>query len=83
MPDETLTTAQVAAAFQVSPRTITRWADNEDLPSRKIPTGPHGAYLFERPDVDEFARQLRELATAPPADTLPGLEPEPTSAGTQ
>jgi excisionase family DNA binding protein len=76
MPDTNtdLTTTQVAAAFGVSPRTITRWAESKDLPSRKIPTGPHGAYLFERADVDEFARQLRQLAAAPPADTLPGLD---------
>lgn len=73
MPDKTnvLTTAQVAAAFEVSSRTVTRWADNEDLRSRKIPGGLHGIYLFEQPDVEAFGQALAELAAAPPADTLP------------
>lgn len=73
MPDnnKVLTTAQVAEGFGVSRRTVTRWADNEDLRSRKIPGSRNGIYLFEVADVEAFGAALDELAAAPPADTLP------------
>jgi hypothetical protein len=84
MPDTThLTTSEVAAVFDVSIRTASRWADNGDLTSEKIAGGPHGIYLFKPSDVEAFGAALRELAAAPPRDTLPGLEAEPTPADAQ
>lgn len=75
MPDtqHLLGTAEVAAVFGVSTRTIMRWTE-AGLRTQKIPTGPNGAYVFDQADVEEFGRQLRELAAVPPADQLPGME---------
>ena len=48
---EAMTTAEVAAALQVSVKTITRWVASERLiPVKRLP-GKRGAYLFDPADV--------------------------------
>lgn len=53
MPEnDFLTTAQVADAKGVNPRTVARWVKSGRLPyAVKVP-GETGAYLFDPADVD-------------------------------
>lgn len=48
---EAMTTAEVAAALEVSVKTITRWVASERLkPVKRLP-GKRGAYLFDPANV--------------------------------
>jgi excisionase family DNA binding protein len=49
-----LTSTQVAAIFNVSIKTVSRWSKLGLLPSIKT---PGGRLRFRRSDVDEFLRQ--------------------------
>ena len=53
--DRFMTRAEVAQLFQVSPSTVTRWAETGKLPSVKTLGGHH---RYETKAVQEIARQL-------------------------
>lgn len=48
-----MTPKEVADAFLVDPKTVTRWARSGRLPATRTPGGHH---RFRRDDVDEFLR---------------------------
>lgn len=60
MPTDTpktfLTVGQVAALFEVSPRTIRDWAENGHLPSLRV--GSRGHRRFRREDVEKVLADL-------------------------
>lgn len=61
MPDDLLTSPQVALLLSKSIRTVHRLADSGELPvAHKLP-GPNGAFLFRREDVE---RLLTPTSTA-------------------
>lgn len=47
-PDILMTPAEVARLFKVDPKTVTRWAQRNQLPSIRTPGGHH---RFRRSDV--------------------------------
>lgn len=59
-----ITTAQVAAAKGVNPRTVARWVQSGRLPyATKLP-GETGAYLFDPAVVDAFDTEAAEAAAS-------------------
>jgi excisionase family DNA binding protein len=57
MPNDWITTAEVAERLDVDVSTVARWVRSGALaPSGKLP-GLRGAYLFEPGDVDAFAAE--------------------------
>lgn len=65
----------------IHPTTLTRWANDGHIEPVYRGESRNGAFVFRRTDIEKFAADLHELAAAPPADTLPGLEAEPAPAG--
>jgi excisionase family DNA binding protein len=49
--DDTLTPAEVARQFRVSPTTVAKWAEEGKIPSFRTPGGHR---RFRREDVAEF-----------------------------
>jgi excisionase family DNA binding protein len=59
----TMTKAEVAALFQVSPRTIAHWAQKRLIPYQRT-LGGH--YRFNDDEVHALAATLKHPATGPP-----------------
>jgi excisionase family DNA binding protein len=58
-----MTTAEVAAEAQVTPKTVTRWvADGSLTPAAKLP-GLRGAYLFDRTAINAYIKASRKSGT--------------------
>lgn len=68
-----LTPAQVAAMFQVSPRTVSRWVREGKLVGFRTPGGVN---RFRKADVEK----LRAEFEPPGRDIQPDPEPEAASA---
>lgn len=51
-----LTTAEVAERFEVTAKTVTRWATNGTLPHLTKLPGLRGPYLFDPKAVEKFAK---------------------------
>ena len=54
-PSDILTPPQVAALFQVSVLTVTRWAREDKIPHFKTPSG---RVRFRRGDVEKFTQPV-------------------------
>jgi hypothetical protein len=87
MPDITLdliSTSQACSLLgNIEKATLTNWVRQGRILAAHKGSKKNSAYLFDRGYVERFAADLRILAAAPPANTLPGLEAEPTSASAQ
>lgn len=57
---EHLSTAQVAAALNVSVATVNRWAAAGKLRIAVQFPGPNGARLFRQSDVERLAEKMRD-----------------------
>jgi excisionase family DNA binding protein len=51
MPDELLTTAEVAQMLRVSQKTIARWVNLGQLPAVKLPSGQ---FRIRRADIEKL-----------------------------
>jgi hypothetical protein len=76
MPDsELLSTSEACSLLgNIEKATLTRWVREGHLDYRYKGSKKNSAYLFDRDVVEQFAADLVELAAAPPADILPGLD---------
>ena len=62
MPNELLTSPEVARLLSVSIRTVHRLATSSQLsPAHKLP-GPNGAFLFDAADVEAYRSSKTEAA---------------------
>ena len=60
MPDQLLTTRDVADRLGVSPATVTRMVARGDLtPVFKL-AGPRGAFLFRPADIDQLEQAAKQ-----------------------
>lgn len=64
MPNELLTSPQVALRLGCSTRTVHRLVTSNDLiPAHRLP-GPNGAFLFDSADVEAYCQQRDGEAAA-------------------
>jgi len=64
MQDNLVTTAEVAAAFEVDISTVSRWVTSGRIPTLgKFGPARTSAIMFDRAAVADFGRQLAELHT--------------------
>jgi excisionase family DNA binding protein len=57
--DVPLTTQQAGQILNRSPQTVIRFARNGVLKATRLDTGPNGAYLFNRSDVEKLAKTMK------------------------
>jgi len=64
-PPDLLSSIQAAALLRVSQRTIHRLVSDGTLsPYLTGPGGPHGAFMFQRDDVERIAQQRQDANQA-------------------
>ena len=63
MTSEYLTSAQVAAVFDVDVSTVSRWLSTQRIEGTRFGTGRTSALMFRIEDVTVFGGDLRLLAS--------------------